>query len=330
MFGSAILDIAIGLVFVFLLLSLVCSAANELIETILKQRSRNLEKAIKELITDDSFVKKLYNHALINGLFRGNYEEASKGRGPFNKLPSYIPARNFAIALLDLSGKLSNAPVAPVPNTGKDNAENQTEKTKAGDVPEKVKQALHAFELAASNDLEKFRKSLEDWYNSAMDRASGWYKRRTQWFLMALGFALAVALNVDSIEIAKRLSTDSALRQGLIASAQAAASAQHNDNTDAKQAIEQDLQTLHGLGLPIGWPDRDLNKTKGQNSIVYWWGAVTDAVPDRALGWLITALAASLGAPFWFDLLNKFIVVRSTVKPAEKSQTEASKDPTRS
>jgi hypothetical protein len=44
-------------------------------------------------------------------------------------------------------------------------------------------------------------------------------------------------------------------------------------------------------------------------------------------GWLLTALAVSLGAPFWFDTLNKIMVVRSTVKPSEKSRDEASKDP---
>ena len=44
------------------------------------------------------------------------------------------------------------------------------------------------------------------------------------------------------------------------------------------------------------------------------------------IGWLITALAVSLGAPFWFDLLNKFMVIRSTVKPHEKSPEEASED----
>ena len=43
-------------------------------------------------------------------------------------------------------------------------------------------------------------------------------------------------------------------------------------------------------------------------------------------GWLITAIALSLGAPFWFDTLNKFMVVRGTVKPQEKSQSEKSKD----
>src|SRR6185436_16022170 len=43
-------------------------------------------------------------------------------------------------------------------------------------------------------------------------------------------------------------------------------------------------------------------------------------------GWLLTIFGISLGAPFWFDVLNKFIVVRATVKPAEKSANEASKD----
>ena len=49
-------------------------------------------------------------------------------------------------------------------------------------------------------------------------------------------------------------------------------------------------------------------------------------ISDHWIGWLITALAVSLGAPFWFDVLNKIIVIRSTVKPAEKSGPEASKD----
>jgi hypothetical protein len=43
-------------------------------------------------------------------------------------------------------------------------------------------------------------------------------------------------------------------------------------------------------------------------------------------GWLLTAIAMTLGAPFWFDTLNKFMVVRSTIKPQEKSGVEASKD----
>jgi hypothetical protein len=46
----------------------------------------------------------------------------------------------------------------------------------------------------------------------------------------------------------------------------------------------------------------------------------------RLPGWLLTALAITLGAPFWFDLLNKIMVIRSTVKPHEKSPEESSED----
>ncbi len=44
------------------------------------------------------------------------------------------------------------------------------------------------------------------------------------------------------------------------------------------------------------------------------------------LGWLLTAFAASMGAPFWFDVLNKVMEIRSTIKPKEKSPEEATQD----
>ena len=70
------------------------------------------------------------------------------------------------------------------------------------------------------------------------------------------------------------------------------------------------LHRLDGLKLPIGWPDPAFARE--------WY--------MRLLGWLITGFAISFGAPFWFDLLNRMMVVRSTVKPDEKSQEESSKD----
>jgi hypothetical protein len=65
------------------------------------------------------------------------------------------------------------------------------------------------------------------------------------------------------------------------------------------------LSALDGLGSPL--------ETTGKPTV---------------LGLLITAFAISLGAPFWFDLLNKFMIVRATVKPKEKSPDEASVDRT--
>src|SRR5690242_6627085 len=130
MFNSGILDVAIGLIFVYLLLSLIASAANEMIERWLKYRATDLERGIRELLEDppgtktepaqpapaqspnnsastgSSIVQKLYDHPLVNSLFKGTYEEAAKlKRLGGIELPSYIPARNFALAIWDLALK---------------------------------------------------------------------------------------------------------------------------------------------------------------------------------------------------------------------------------
>ena len=93
MFGSYLLEIAIGIFFLYLLLSLFCSAINEWISRIFKLRANNLREGIKNLLDDPGFTayaKKVYDHALIKGLSK---------RG---KLPSYIPSRIFASAVMDI------------------------------------------------------------------------------------------------------------------------------------------------------------------------------------------------------------------------------------
>jgi hypothetical protein len=295
MFGSNILDIAIGLVFLFLLLSLICSAANELIEGMLKQRAKDLEKGITELLGDDStksFVRKIYDHGLVNALFRGNYATAPK-----SKLPSYIPSRNFALALISIANDATNQAT----------------------LPKNVKSAMDSFKQTAANDAAQLQKSVEDWYNSAMDRVSGWYKRRTQIFIFVLGCILALFVNADCVQYAQRLSKDSSLRQSVVAMAEATAKANplKDDKTEPVEKVKKEINTLDGIGLPIGWGDHHYEHSlKGGRS----------AIHDHAIGWILTALAISLGAPFWFDTLNRLMVVRSTVKPHEKSREESSKD----
>src|SRR5437660_813648 len=100
MFGSEVLDVAVGVLFMFLMLSLVCSALNELLEGVLKNRARDLERGIRGLLADPNatgLVRKLYSHPLISGLFPGSYNP-----GDAKNLPAYIPARTFAITLMDV------------------------------------------------------------------------------------------------------------------------------------------------------------------------------------------------------------------------------------
>ncbi len=293
MFNSNVIDVAIGLVFVFLLLSLICSAANEILESFLKRRASNLERGIQEMAGpgNEQFVEKLYNHGMINSLFRGNYRP-----GPSwmfwrkANLPSYIPAKNFALALLDL-------------------------RRTTRDLPPNVKSALDACVENAGNDAAKLQRNVEDWFNSSMDRVSGWYKRYSQRVVLVMGLVAAVLVNADCIQIAKRLSTDASMRNSLASLAESAKT-QPDTTTSAVDRVKTDLKTLDDIGLPLGW-----YRSKGESPMNPW-----QEFSDHWIGWLITALAVSLGAPFWFDVLNKIIVIRSTVKPAEKSGPEASKD----
>ena len=156
-----------------------------------------------------------------------------------------------------------------------------------------------------------------------MDRVAGWYKRRTQGITLTLGLLIAIAINADTLFIARALSNDASLRKGLVAAAEARANKPLSTDPSASgKDIEQYLTNLKLLGLPIGWQDRP-DALPDPPWVPAW---AKPAMVQHWLGWALTALAVSLGAPFWFDMLNKFIVIRSTVKPHEKSQEEGSKD----
>ncbi len=99
MFGSVILDVAVGLVLTYLLLSLVTSAIREGIAGIFKTRAKLMERGIEQLLQDPALVKDFYEHSLIFSLYRGTSYEAAKAA---NTLPSYIPATSFAKAMIDL------------------------------------------------------------------------------------------------------------------------------------------------------------------------------------------------------------------------------------
>jgi hypothetical protein len=304
MFGSNVLDISIGLVFVFLVLSLICSAANELVEMVVKNRAKDLERGIRELLgTPESpgelekterFLKSLYDHGLINSLYQGNYKPGSR-----SNLPSYIPSRNFALAFMSVA-KLA------LPLTEPDTS-----------LPVNVVNTLNTLRWFTDTEVSKLQASIEDWYNSSMDRVAGWYKRRSQMIILVIGFIVAIGLNADCILIAQRLSRDSSLRQAIVAMAEQTAKTSPSPAT-ATESIEKNINTLSGLNLPIGWP----SDVYDNGSFLGVWNAIEQHIG----GWFLTAVAVSLGAPFWFDLLNKIIVVRSTVKPAEKSKEEPSKD----
>lgn len=319
MFGSEVLEVAIGIVFVFLLVSVLCSALREGIEAWMKTRAAYLERGVRELLHDhearpDGLARAVFEHPLVYGLYATPYRPGAAGPRPpifvrGRGLPSYIPSRNFALALLDIAARGPVAAAGAAPGASDAAAPVLSVALARQNVAKLGNPAVQRVVLtaldAAGDDLARAQAAIEAWYDSGMDRVSGWYKRATYWIIFWLGLAVAAALNVDAIAVGRHLYRDDAARAAIVAEAERAA----GDTAYLARSRAETRAELDALRLPIGWPAR-----AGTS-----WPA---AVP----GWLITAIAATLGAPFWFDLLNRIMVIRSTVKPHEKSREESSED----
>ena len=324
MFGSTILDVLIGLVTVFLVLSLAATALREVIETVLKTRAVLLERAIREMLGDadgGDLVRRFYQHPLIYPLHR-NDDAASEPRLLGHNLPTYIPSATFSATVLDMAvrgvraGPYAAAHTAPILTV------DELRRAVARIPSARLRHALSTAIDQANGDLARLRRNLEAWFDATMGRISGRYRRQTQVYLFAIGVLLAASLNVNTVAIANHLWVNPAARQQMVS----AAERMRTDTTyqrllgDTAAAAERQrraYQDFSALDLPIGW-NRMPPRPAGTGSFDYYFQIV--------IGIAITALAIMLGAPFWFDALNKFMVVRSTVKPQEKAPEEGSKD----
>jgi hypothetical protein len=319
MFGLEGIEIAIGLSLMYLTLATICSVIRERAEALLRTRAVDLERGVRELLGGDaSLTAKLYNHPLISGLFKGDYDPAKidattlqMPRG--GNLPSYIPSGQFATALIDIVVKDAGAAGTPEQmRAAVEKIENPA-----------VKRLLSTALDTARGDIDVARQLLENWFNAAMDRVTEWYKRRSQFFILLLSIAVSFAINANTLTIIERLSIDTSLRQALVEQAKNV----DLDKSKATQRIAQnanDIDAWYGLGqfgFPIGWADGwpgpranplYVAPAFGAYTWDWWWYWVLQPL----LGLLLTAFAVSLGAPVWFDIMNRLVSLRSAVRPA--------------
>jgi hypothetical protein len=259
MFGSTALDVAVGLAFLYFVLGAICSHINELLAGLFSWRATYLEQGIRTLLADPALANKVWDHPLVRGL-----------AGKPGRDPSYIPAQTFSLALFDA--------LAPAPGTGPTFAGAQSAVTALPD--SSTKQALQTILGHAQQSVATARTGVEDWYNAAMDRVSGVYKRRVQLVTLALSLFVAVGLGVDSVAIAQSLWQEPAVRAAVNSAAQGPAATTYEDP----------IATLTQFDLPLGWSFPP---------------ATIDGWILKIVGLAITTGAISLGAPFWFDILKK-------------------------
>jgi hypothetical protein len=162
----------------------------------------------------------------------------------------------------------------------------------------------------AEYQIEALQANMEQWFNDTMDRVGGWYKRWTQKVVLVLSILLVLAANADTLMLAKRFLRDNALRASVTMAAEQAVRDEAADPTENLQARQDLLKAAESLNLPLGWLPAPNDPY------------ATDQFPDSFPGWLmkllgllISVLAVSLGAPFWFDTLSKFINLRGAGTP---------------
>jgi len=319
---NAALDIAIGLVLMYLVLSLMGTVVNEYIATLLKLRATTLRDALKQILDSKVLHADFYNHGLID----------SANKATTGGHVSYLSGQTFALALL---GSLD--PTKPLPDFAQI-------KSAVQNMPDcNIRDVLLAHITLANKDLTTLRDDLAGYFDGVMDRVSGTYKRYLKWISFAVGAVLVVALNADTIAVATALWKDSSLRSQMVEEARAivnqkdvvpssdpkpkdgAASGAPNKSAAPLELDPDKLATRLGdleskiRPLPIGWPDKDLKNR---------WDAGHDVCSGlflllmKLIGLVMSALAVSLGAPFWFDTLSMIMNVRGTgtkPKPAQKS-----------
>ncbi|MFL5780153.1 MAG: hypothetical protein ACJ760_02465 [Thermoleophilaceae bacterium] len=329
------MDVLIGMLFVYVLFSLICSAVNEAIASLFAWRAKNLETAIRNMLEDEhgeggtNLAKEFYDNPRIRSLSR-HPEKSFTRPGNFKRarrLPSYIPPRKFALAFLDT--------VAPGDEDGHDliaAGEGAVDKI---DNPW-VKQNLSKVLKDVADTRDDLRGGVEQWFNDVIERAQGWYRRKVHVSLAIIAVLVAFGANVDSLQIGTRLWQDDAVRDAIVTKAQAAVQSGQSgasgaatdgaagttpvqaqqpdqsapDVTKQKlEAVGQQVAEAKQLELPLGW-----SAANRPGSFKDW--------ASKIAGLLITATALSFGAPFWFDVLGRVANLRGTGEKIPTDQSE--------
>ena len=272
MLDHPIVDVALGLILLYSTLSLVASVVKEWISSVFALRAKNLQKGIQNLI-GEAHATRLYGHPLISTLAKDK------------KLPSYIGSGTFASVLVDM---LAQEEEGKSVVAASDKAAVLVDRV--GDDPV-LGPAFRALSHAGAETVADLRREIAAWFDEGMNRVSGWYRRRTRLIIFVIGAVVAVSANASTVHVVRDLWEDDALRYAL--AQQAVVAAADAGSSDTLQVPDDLLASF-----PLGWEG------------VSDWGV--EGWIAHLFGWLFTAVAVSLGAPFWFDLLSRVAKLRGT------------------
>jgi hypothetical protein len=307
---ESILDVAVVLSALYVALSCACSFVNEQIASVLSWRGKHLYLGVLNLLCDaEPLAKTIFAHPLIvsaSNTKGGVYRKMSDNR------PSYVEARNFSIAFWHSIQSGGGQGASPTAEALQATATANALVTEPAAIVAALRQAASALPDSdlkvnvsgllgqAGDDYEALLQTTDAWFNSQMDRVSGWYRRKTQFVLIAIAAVVVIATGLDSIEIASKLYFTP------VALASAAATVQ-NQFPSGEASAERIAAATNAL--------------VSSETMQQFFHPPIDirTLQTHALGMFATLIALSLGSPFWFDALAKLVNVRMAgSKPGAK------------
>lgn len=335
MSGFGILDLVIGVIFIYFLLSIICSSAVELFLSFRRTRAKVIAKWLRTVFDMEA----IDSHGAP--MLKSNGKPKTLGEAIMDHCmttaltkegvsTAYISAQNFVSALLDKitisasSEKSDDNVLLPPENIEQYIAAIKQSKVISGELKRVI--LAFAYQAKASEPLRQnvttdkpgsiqsrmddFRIRLEHWYDLNADRLTGTFKRTKVWPLnILLAIIVTITINVDSVAITRYLYYHKEEAKEFADNAERTienykerltqTSGESNPDLDQNTArLKADVDSLLSTvpeDLPLGWTSND--KTTWKTHIV---------------GWIATILAIIMGAPFWFDLLNKVSNLRAT------------------
>jgi hypothetical protein len=316
MFGSQILEVVVGLMMFFVLLSIACSGATGAILGALFVKERNMSRGMRHVlaVSDDAqLATRLFAHPLVRSL-EGRRTWLSGRLGFRRPTPLEIPPPVFRVALTDVLVPGGRPELAD----GVDDTWTARFDAALAAAPESdgLRRLLASLRADASVRGEPVNLVVEHWYSAAVEAVKERYRRSARTWSLGICLLGVLAINADALMMFDVMSKDVALRTVLAHAAELQATVMTVGVEPAAAAVEAGRAVAEGrgvsgaLGVPLGW---DLAAPIG----------TPRALPTSVLGWLrkavglfISAFAGALGANFWFDLIKRTVTMRRALDVA--------------
>ena len=294
-----ILGVVIGIATVCLIFSILASHLQEMWASYSARRAASLEIAPENMLSDPKLSQAFFAHPLIQSIsFSSTRSSLLHRNAPSEARPTYISSDLFSKVLQSILVSANNIKSSDLPSL-------------IAALPDSMlKSRIKTLALGLENDAAACNAAIEKWYDDTMERINGLYKRNTQVILLLLGLGLAILCNANLLRIASTLWMSAAARDEVNAVAQlygckdsSSCGADNTKYVKARADLEDNLKLL-----PLGYKDFHLTDLQYVRKNFSW--GLVGGWTYNLCGWMLTAIAVSLGAPFWFDLVNKFINIR--------------------